>query len=375
MAIDTNSDPGGGERASGAADAPPAWQPSAGEASEAADHLSEPPPEGKVAHGDRWPPPWLQATAILAVVAISCFLMLTVFRFFENVAELVSQLGSTRALRSFVTPVRAYVATHSEGFSFDRRELFGIWSTSGLVLFLFSSFGSRGARAGWFIFGALTAVMVKEGAEPKNAGPAIGIWALWWSILSIWAFRRTSDYQDDAPRFNRRGSELASIWANGLSVLLLGSRYSGLARSSDSYAPAYGGAASDRAAELRGAQLQQRVMDNVARRGFPDAASYLKANWGRSRQVLSEELGAPEWFLKELIKVSFPPRPGEAIGRVPWQIKQEAADRFKEGETFAAIGRRYCLTGPTISRWIKEMGVERSTSLSPSLRAGPYSGS
>jgi hypothetical protein len=348
---------------------PPLTNPSAGDGTQDAS-----PPSGRVVglrlalkaanhvNDADWPPFWLQVTALLAIVAIGLLALLTIWPILMALAEIGANVARSKPTQVVIAPVNSYLKVHAVGFPIDHRHLMSLWVVCGAVLLVAAFLGSIGARIGWLVFGILTLVMVWRGSGGAHAELSVGICALWWSFLSIPAYRRITALP--APYYpEAKWPVLNHVRTSRLALLLLGPQRGQYLQHPHAGPVSYYQADENRTAEIRGAEMQRRIDKSVARLGFTDVADYIKANWGRSRKTMSEELGAPEWFVKELIRANFPPRPGMRIERTPWQIKQEAVDFHRAGESFAAIGRRYKVSGNAVSRWVKE--EEETLSIPP----------
>lgn len=156
------------------------------------------------------PPAWLtRRDTWLAVVAAALATLAGVLWAVWWVLSLVGLLadagvaladGAARAGRwlsdgpitSTVTdPVRAYLDQHAAGLPATAGQLWWTWLAVTTALFVAAWCGSRGARLGWTLIGAVTAAMVWAGAAPTSRDLAAGVAVAAWSLLSVPAFTGT----------------------------------------------------------------------------------------------------------------------------------------------------------------------------------------
>lgn len=142
-----------------------------------------PPPTGKA---------WLPIIASVAIFAASV-LTLLVFAL-EGLGHLVEPgaEGWARADLAglLIDPVRAYLTEHTVDVGVDARTVFWTWAAAGVVFFLLSIAGSDAARLGWTLHGAATALMVLVGTPDPGRPVATGLTVLFWTLLSVPAYRR-----------------------------------------------------------------------------------------------------------------------------------------------------------------------------------------
>lgn len=100
------------------------------------------------------------------------------------------QVSGAGLIRTITDPVHGYLTSHAIGLPVTGHTLWLGWLATTLGLFLLAALGSRGARIGWTLTGAITTAMVYT-ATPGDARPvAAGLTLTAWSVLSIVAFNR-----------------------------------------------------------------------------------------------------------------------------------------------------------------------------------------
>ncbi|MFE7532239.1 hypothetical protein ACFU7Y_42060 [Kitasatospora sp. NPDC057542] len=88
------------------------------------------------------------------------------------------------------TPVRAYLAAHTEGLPISATAVRQIWLAAGVGLLAVSFLtGTFGARLTWTLWGAATAAMVWWGTQGQAKQVATGLAILGWGIASILALQ------------------------------------------------------------------------------------------------------------------------------------------------------------------------------------------
>lgn len=299
-----------------------------------------------------WPPRWLQVLAL-------GYLTATLLKISNDLLEIVTSttmwIFGTAWGSIVAEPIRTYFDKASGDLAVSSQALWGFWLFSGIGLLLMSFVGATGARIGWAIHGALTVGVIWQDDGP-SAPTAIGVYALSWSLLAVLAFRRMayrSPYRPSPRHWFARQSRTR------LFRLLLGPELSEEigARASMAQLPTHSDGG--RSAEARGAEMQRQVDRLVLESGYTDFIEFVKANWGRRRKGLAEDLRIPTWFFTELLYVHFPPKKGEKMGITPWQIREEAVSFHRKGESFAAIARRYRIAASTVSQWVRDYQEKR----------------
>jgi hypothetical protein len=299
---------------------------------------------------------------LFAVGTFVVLAILSIWPILSKVGEAVAKASETEPGQIIVEPIHYYIDNGTAGLSLDATVAFNIWLGFGVAFFLFAWLGWFGARIGWVVFGASAAGMVWAGASPSSSrGISVGMTALVWSLLSVLALRRLIGYESDDGRPRRSILGIGPDRQRTLLRLLFGHAFINIAEANpeirarviDSQIDEYTGYRLRTSELLRGAAMQRRVDGAVERSGFDDIESYMKARWG-NRKDFADELGAPEWFVRDLIKNIFPPKHGQPVGRTPWQIKDEAVNRRIAGESLAAVARSYGVSSGTVGRWHRE---------------------
>ncbi|MFI8461986.1 hypothetical protein [Kitasatospora sp. NPDC085464] len=132
--------------------------------------------------------PWIK-------IAVGAMISLMLFATVGNIASALPPLHPYKADLSAIataldTPVRAYLATHTEGLPLSAAVAREIWLASGVGLLAISFLtGTFGARLTWTLWGAATAAMVWWGTQGQAKQVATGLAILGWGIASILALQ------------------------------------------------------------------------------------------------------------------------------------------------------------------------------------------
>jgi hypothetical protein len=307
-----------------------------------------------------WPPPWLQLIAWLLTLGSALLVLHAILPTVDRILSFAADLGKTRPGQLLASPIATYIDRGTSNLSLKAKDILDAWLSCGVILFVLSIFGSTGARIGWLVFGAQATAMAWIGAQRGSAPISGGMAALTWSILSILALRRVALEPYEELPSSTPSAKIRQIRTRTLVRLLLGPPFldpsSGYSPGLDSTTPdqydEYSGYRMRPSELARGAAMQRRLDEAVKRNGFDTSESYIKAKWGK-RRTFADELGAPEWFIRDLINAIFPPKPGHTVGRTPWQIREEAVSSYKAGEAAAAVARRYSIASGTVVRWAR----------------------
>ncbi|MEH1124854.1 hypothetical protein [Micromonospora sp. CPCC 206061] len=144
---------------------------------------------------EHWPPWWLIAAALgVGAVVLVCF----VAPILRGLAAAAAPAGhaatawlSDQALSQVVTvPVHQYLDTHTAAMPVVAETLWWTWCISGALLFVLAVTRNVGGRVGWVGYGAATAGMVWTATPAPSQWVGVGVVGLWWSLLSVPAFRR-----------------------------------------------------------------------------------------------------------------------------------------------------------------------------------------
>lgn len=109
----------------------------------------------------------------------------------DAVQDLLRWLGDGPIARTITGPVQTYIDSHAAGLPATAAQVRWGWLITGAVLLICASCGSRGARIGWALYGALTAAMVWDASHVDNRDLAVAITAAVWSLLAVPVFTRT----------------------------------------------------------------------------------------------------------------------------------------------------------------------------------------
>ena len=159
-----------------------------------------------------WPPRWLTVVACVLVIALGIFVALglshLIVAFVTRVTTWLTWLSRTDLVGVVLDPVRKYLNGHAQGVRLPPDSLWTVWSLSGTTLLFLAFRGSIGARVGWTIFGVGTCAMVWAETSQPSEWLATGIAALWWSALSVVAYKRLPvRFRGRGERGSRRSSE------------------------------------------------------------------------------------------------------------------------------------------------------------------------
>lgn len=102
----------------------------------------------------------------------------------------LDRLSTGSIIRTITGPVHAYIDSHVSGLPATADQVWWGWVISGAVLLACASYGSRGARIGWTLHGAVTAAMVWAASPADNRELAVAITVGVWSLLAVPAFTR-----------------------------------------------------------------------------------------------------------------------------------------------------------------------------------------
>jgi len=99
--------------------------------------------------------------------------------------------------RTITDPVHAYLTTHATGLPLPAHLAWWTWLATTGGLFVAATLGSRGARIGWTLTGALTVAMVYTATPHPGHTVAAGLTVTAWSLLSIAALNRATTHPID----------------------------------------------------------------------------------------------------------------------------------------------------------------------------------
>jgi hypothetical protein len=276
--------------------------------------------EAKDRKNPYWPPAWLRIAGAILGAAFLVFTMVDV------IAAVVARVGSnlfdnmiaTDLARVVISPVREYLIEHSTGLPFTGRQLYVIWAFSGLLFFCLGAFThSRGAYAGWMVFGVVTVAMVWARTSAPAEWTAAGIAALTWSVLSVPVFSRLTSLSRSEKPYRRR----------------IGSR----------------------AAEARGVAIQRHADARARQLGFTGGlGDYFSADEKRSVKLIAEQLKLPRARAKRLRDDYLPEAGQRSRGASPEFKRAIAKEYLAGGITQAELGRKHGYHESTISGWIRE---------------------
>jgi hypothetical protein len=142
-----------------------------------------------------WPPAWLGFVAAGFVLLVIGFV---VFPLATAVASAiagwtdsgVNWLAAWNLTEVVTDPVRRYLNENAGVLPTTPDVLWVAWLSAGMVLLLLSLYGSTGARIGWAMFGVGSAAMVWSETTRPGEWLAVGVVAAWWSMFSLFAYRR-----------------------------------------------------------------------------------------------------------------------------------------------------------------------------------------
>jgi len=134
-----------------------------------------------------WPPFWLYAAG--AIITIIVLVNVGSFAIGSLLSSVGLWAGSSHWGLVVEAPIRGYIAQHSKGLPVSSTALIDVWGLTGLILFVFSCFGSFGARIGWIIFGLFSCSAVYAGTHPPAQWTAAGVAAFAWSGVTNYGVR------------------------------------------------------------------------------------------------------------------------------------------------------------------------------------------
>ena len=205
-----------------------------------------------------WPPFWLYATgAIIIIIVLVNVGSFAIESLFSSVGQWA---GSSHWGLVVEAPIRGYIAQHSKGLAVSSTALIDVWGFTGLILFVFSCFGSFGARIGWVIFGLFSCSAVYAGTHPPAQWTAAGVAAFAWSGASIFALhsvhRRRSSRRDSARTRPKRLSARAR----------------------------------EEEVERRFEELRNRALQSAKRQGYKDLDEYFGERGNQTIKIIAREL-------------------------------------------------------------------------------------
>lgn len=267
--------------------------------------------------GPTWPPKWLSGTVVVLAVLL-CFQVV-----FPVLGVLLAQLAVSAAdfasIPSLLRPVTEnfsnYLRITGPLLGVSERALLLGWTLTGLVIFVASVIGARGGRFAWVVFGVVSILLVIQGSTPPTRLVVGSVAAILWALVSLVAFRATSDEAEGAAS---RG----------------GKKKRGNPR---------------QIAERRAIELE-----------FEDLADYFDRRRRQKPDRLAEELGISEKDAKRLRQeVGGISR----AGGTPKAEKREAVEAARlEGADLNEVARRNGVKLATLKAWMKELeGVGDST--------------
>lgn len=150
---------------------------------------------------DDWPPEWLPPVAVgagLLLVALLIYgLLVPLIRWLAGVITHavdngVGWLHHWNITHVVLDPVRAYLTAHATGLPISAATLWWTWCAAGTSFFTFALlWRAVAARIGWILFGAASVAMVWASTSGPARETTAGIAALWWTVLSLLALRRS----------------------------------------------------------------------------------------------------------------------------------------------------------------------------------------
>ncbi|GGQ77650.1 hypothetical protein [Couchioplanes azureus] len=102
----------------------------------------------------------------------------------------VNDLTTWSITRTITDPVHTYLSTHAAGLPIAGETLWWTWLATTGGMLLLATLGSRGARLGWPLTGALTTAMVYTATPTTGQTVAAGLAITVWAVLSIAAYNR-----------------------------------------------------------------------------------------------------------------------------------------------------------------------------------------
>lgn len=146
------------------------------------------------------PPTGIQWLPLIVIALIVLFAALTLL---TQMVELLGKAlaggdGWSRADPAGLVadPVHAYITEHTVRVGVDSGTVFWTWCAAGVVFLLFALAGNVGARIGWTLHGAATALMVFVGTPDPGRPVATGLTVTFWAVLSMLAYRRVTTHAD-----------------------------------------------------------------------------------------------------------------------------------------------------------------------------------
>jgi hypothetical protein len=140
-----------------------------------------------------WPPFWLYAAG--AIITVIVLINVGSFAITSLLSSVGASAGSSHWGLVVEAPLRGYVDQHSRGLPVSSAALINVWGLTGLILFVFSFFGSFGARIGWIVFGLFSCAAVYAGTLPPAQWTAAAVAAFAWSGASIFALHSVDRYR------------------------------------------------------------------------------------------------------------------------------------------------------------------------------------
>ncbi|GIE87900.1 hypothetical protein [Actinoplanes regularis] len=105
-------------------------------------------------------------------------------------ADTTRDLVDGALTRTITDPVHTYLTQHAASLPATGQQIWTAWLVTTGILFALAAVGSRGARIGWTLTGALTTAMAYAGTDPAGRPIAAGLTAIAWALLSVIAFNR-----------------------------------------------------------------------------------------------------------------------------------------------------------------------------------------
>ncbi len=264
-----------------------------------------------------WPPEWLKTVAYVLIAALCIFvafgLSIPIVHLLTAVANWLVWLYKTDLAGVTLDPIRKYLNSHTQGMRLTPSDLWRIWSLAGMALFLLSIRGSIGARIGWAIFGVGACAMAWGATPQPSPWLAAGITALWWSALSVAAYRRLP------PRFAGRRRHNSSKESH----------------------------------ESRRVDPSIIAHMTAQRRGFANLAAYFNERGNQSIPVIAKELSVPKRYVQEM-RSQFLDDDVSTRGQLSPQQQKDILAEYRSGNQSATeIAHRCGVSVESVRRVIK----------------------
>lgn len=135
----------------------------------------------------------LATTVALVGGALTCAALSLLFLLLGGLGGAADMVRNLEGAQIVLRPVESWLTAHTAGMNVPPSAILTVWASTGIVTFLLSFMHrSIGARIGWTLWGAATCYIAYAGTSIPSKPIAAGIAAVWWSALSVLAFRRQS---------------------------------------------------------------------------------------------------------------------------------------------------------------------------------------